>query len=106
MVLFIIIVFIFGKNTPSARRNVGRAQMLFVLSSIKNKLLQFLGVVRFDGLGLDYYCRIATGERAALGGDSAGDVARGESKCHGDGGSDGHNQVLNGLLEALFLNIG
>ena len=68
--------------------------------------LILLGVVRLDGLGLDYYCRIATGKRAALGGDSACDVARGESECHGDSSGDGHHQVLDGLPEAFFLNIG
>ena len=69
-------------------------------------LLILLGVVRLDGLGLDYYCRVATGERTALGGDSACDIARGQSECHSDGSGDGHHQVLDGLPEAFFLNIG
>ena len=54
-------------------------------------LLILLGVVRLDGLDLDDDCSIALCERTALGGDSAGDVARGESECHSDGGGDGHD---------------
>ena len=69
-------------------------------------LLILLGVVRLDGLGLDYYCRVATGERTALGGDSACHIARGQSECHGDSSSDGHHQILDGLPKAFFLNIG
>ena len=38
-------------------------------------LLQFLSVVRLDGLGLDNDGGIALCERTALGGDSACDVA-------------------------------
>ena len=53
--------------------------------------LIFLGVIGLDGLGLDDDGGVAAGEGAAFGGDGAGDIARGESKSHRDGGSDGHN---------------
>ena len=68
--------------------------------------LIFLGVIGLDGLGLDDDGGVAAGEGAAFGGDGAGDIARGESQCHSDGGSDGHDEVLNGLPQALFLYIG
>ena len=68
--------------------------------------LILLCVIRLDGLGLDDDGGIAAGEGAAFGGDGAGDIARGESQCHGDGGSDGDDEVLNGLPQALFLYIG
>ena len=69
-------------------------------------LLILLGVVRLDGLGLDYYCRVATGERTALGGDGARDVARGQAQCHRHGSGYRHSQILNRLHEALFLFFG
>ena len=68
--------------------------------------LQFLSVVGLNRLGLDNDSGIALCERTALGGDSACDIARGQSECHSDSGSDRHHQVLNGLPEAFFLNIG
>ena len=68
--------------------------------------LIFLGVVGLDGFGLDDDGGIAAGEGAALGGDGAGDIARGESQCHGDGGSDGDDEVLDSLPQPLFLYIG
>ena len=66
--------------------------------------LILLCVIGLDGFGLDDDGGIAAGEGAAFGGDGACDIARGESQCHG--GSDGHDEVLNGLPQALFLNIG
>ena len=68
--------------------------------------LQFLGVVGLDGFGLDDDSGVAAGEGAAFGGDGACDIARGESQCHSDGGSNGHDQVLDGLPQPLFLYIG
>ena len=68
--------------------------------------LILLGVIGFDGLGLDDDGGIAAGEGAALGGDGAGDIARGESQRHGDSGGDGGDEVLNGLPQPLFLYIG
>ena len=67
-------------------------------------LLILLRIIRLNGLGLDDDSRVASGEGAAFGGDGAGDIARGESQCHRDGGGDGYNEVLNGLPQALFLN--
>ena len=68
--------------------------------------LIFLSVVRLDGLGLNDDGRVAAGERTALGGDGARDVARGQSERHRDGCGDSHCQVLDSLHEALFLNVG
>ena len=68
--------------------------------------LQFLGVVGLDGFGLDDDSGVTAGEGAALGGDGAGDIARCESQWHGDGGSDGHDEVLDGLPQPFFLYIG
>ena len=74
-------------------------------TSLRSVALIFLGVVGLDGFGLDNDGGVAAGEGAALGGDGAGDIARGESQCHGDSGGDGHDEVLNGLPQALFLYI-
>ena len=68
--------------------------------------LILLCVIGLDGFGLDNDGGIAAGEGAAFGGDGAGDIARGESQCHGNGGSDGHDEVLDGLPQPLFLYIG
>ena len=68
--------------------------------------LILFGVVGFDGFGLDDNCCITFGHGSTFGGDGAGYIARGESQCHGDGGSDGHDEVLNSLPQAFFLYIG
>ena len=60
-------------------------------------VLQLLRVVGLDGLRLDDDGGVAAGEGSAFGSDGAGDIARGESQCHRDGGGDGYNEVLNGL---------
>ena len=57
----------------------------------RNPRLILFGVVGFDSLDLDDDCSIALREGFTLGGDSAGNVARGESACNGDGGGDGHD---------------
>ena len=58
-------------------------------SSLRSVALILLGVIGLDGFGLDDDGGVAAGEGAALGGDGAGDIARGESQCHGDSGGDG-----------------
>ena len=62
-------------------------------------------IIRFDGFRLDDHGRVSPGEGLAFGGDGPGDIARSQSQCHGSGCSDSHCQVLDGLREALFLNI-
>ena len=57
----------------------------------------FLRVVGLDGFRLDNHCRIATGERAAFGGDGTRDIAGSQSQCHRDGGGDSHCQVLDSV---------
>ena len=67
--------------------------------------LIFLCVVGLDGLGLDDDGRVAAGERTALGGDGARDVARGQSQCHRHSRRNRQCQILNRLHKALFLNV-
>ena len=50
--------------------------------------LILFGVVGLDGLGLDDDSGVAASEGAALGGDGACDIARGQSQCH----SNGHDE--------------
>ena len=68
-------------------------------------VLILLRIIRFDGLGLDDNCRVASGEGAAFGGDGTGDVARGQAHCHRDGSGNGYGEVLKSSDEALFLNV-
>ena len=46
------------------------------------------------------------GQRAALASDRAGDIARGQSHGHRQGGGNSHSQVFDSADEALFLDIG
>ena len=65
-----------------------------------------LRVIRLDGFRLDNDGRVAMGQGFALGGDRAGDIARGQPQSHRDGGGDSHCQVLDGADKPLFLDIG
>ena len=74
--------------------------------SAESIALQLLRVVGLNGFGLDDNGGVATGEGFAFGGDGAGYIARGQSQSHGNGGSNGHDEVLNSLPQPFFLNIG
>ena len=82
------------------------AYSAFGASYCRSAALVLLRVIRLDGLRLDNDGRVAMGQRPALGGDRAGDIARGQPQSHRDGGGGSHCQVLDGADEALFLLVG